>query len=365
MCLLIPGSVFAQASPGGIITDRPSTKRLPLPEYTRPEPPPDFELPPVTPPPTDKPTEGGPRVTIERFRFNGNSVFSDQALETLAAPYLNRPISTVELEEIRHKLTQLYIDKGYINSGAILPRQVFKDGIIDFQIIEGELTDIRVTGQSWLDPDYISDRLYLGAGPPLNNTDLQDRFQLLLTDPLIDSMDGRLLPGFQPGQSILDVKVARARPYQLSITADNYRPPSTGSETVSMDGWVRNLTGFGDFLGVSLSYGEGRFDIDTAASVPINRYDTVLGFRYANTHASVIEEPLDTIDIDNRFRSFEVSLIQPIYRTLERQVILGVRVEARKSRNTLLGRPFSFSLGEENGEKSSTTRIAGGLRKPP
>ena len=53
-------------------------------------------------------------------------------------------IGVSDLEQLRHLLTQHYINQGYINSGALLPKQVFKDGIINFQIIKGELSEIRV-----------------------------------------------------------------------------------------------------------------------------------------------------------------------------------------------------------------------------
>jgi len=200
----------------------------------------------------------------------------------------------------------------------------------------------------------VRDRLELGAGPPLSDQLLQDRFQLVLTDPLIERMDGRLMPGLAPGESLLDIKVTRAKPYALSLSVDNYRPPSTGAEEVRMDGWLRNMTGFGDLLSLSLGYGKERFDIDTGMTLPISRYDTLVGFQYTNRSSSIQEEPLDALDIDNRFRGLEFTLFQPVYRTLERRVNFGARLALRKSRNTLLGRGVPLSLGEENGRSKVT-----------
>lgn len=301
---------------------------------------------------------GGAKIRVKEFKFSGNSVFTNKELKTIASDYLDRPINSADLEQLRHRLTQHYITHGYVNSGAILPKQVFKQGVIQFQVIEGELTEIRVSGAGWLRPEYVSKRLLLGARRPLNNKTLQDSYQLMLTDPLIESMDGRLMPGLEPGQSILDVKVTRARPYQLALSFDNYRPPSIGADAITLDGWVRNLTGFGDFLSASFSNSEGRVGINTHFAIPISAYDTVFDFRFADNRSSVIEQSLDSANIDNEFQSFTFGLTQSVYRSLQNQVILGARLAVRKSENTLLGRPFSFSLGEEDGEsKVSVLRL--------
>lgn len=355
LLFLIVVRVSAQVmSPSGMIGDRPSAERLPLPDYAPIERPPGFTLPPARAIRPKAAAEGEPTLIVRDFRFIGNTVFTDQELQVIAAPFLGRAIGATDLEQLRYHLTKHYIGHGYINSGAILPRQVFKDGIIRFQIIEGELSEIRITGTGGLRPAYVRDRLELGAGPPLNDQVLQDRFQLLLTDPLIERMDGRLMPGLAPGQSILDVNVTRTKPYTLSFSVDNYRPPSTGAKQVRMDGQVRNMTGFGDLLSFYLGYGEERLDIDTGITLPITRYDTLLGFQYANRRSSILEEPLDDLDIDSRFRSFDITLYHPVYHKLEQQFILGARLALRKNTTTLLNRRFSFSSGEENGQSKVT-----------
>lgn len=358
--VFLSGLASAQAfSQEGIITERPSSKRLPLPEFIPDKKPPGFTLPPA---PTKKPKKapnGDPQVVVKGFQFTGNAVFTDEDLHAIAVPFLGRPIDATDLEQLRHRLSQHYIERGYINSGAILPEQVFDDSIIHFWIIEGQLTEIRITGTGRLRPNYVSKRLKQGAGPPLNDKVLQDRYQLILTDPLIERLDGRLMPGLKRGQSILDVEVTPAQSHQLSLSIDNYRPPSIGSEAISLEGWLRNLTGFGDYFGLSLSHSEGRFGIDNNFTIPLSSYDTLLAFRYAKNRASVIEEPLELVNIDNEFRSLEIGLTQPVYRTLAHTVSLGARFTVRKSRNTLLGRGFSFSRGEEEGEsKVSALRLS-------
>ena len=159
LLLMLENVAAFDISPGSVITDRPSSERLPMPGFTPKKPPPGLTLPPAPPLKPIPEQPGETKLVVKEFRFSGNTVFTSQELQTIAKPFLGRAIGVSDLEQLRHLLTQHYISQGYINSGALLPKQVFKDGIINFQIIEGELSEIRVSGTGWLRPDYVRDRL--------------------------------------------------------------------------------------------------------------------------------------------------------------------------------------------------------------
>ena len=323
------------------ITERPSATLPDLPEFT-----PETPVQPLQMPEQDHTdllaSDVTLKIQVKSFRFEGNKVFSDATLQTIAAPYAGRAITISELEELRYRLSQYYVDNGYPNSGAILPDQQFEDGILIIQIVEGRLNEIRISGTERLDADYVRDRLLLGAGPPLNTKDLEERFQLLLEDPLIERMEGRLSPGLTPGESILDLKVERAKPYLLGISSNNYRPPSTGAEQGELFGLLRNLTGYGDTLDFSTSVSAGSVSGSGGFSIPVTRYDTQLFVRGSYSRSEIIEKPLDEVNIKNKFWSIQLGFNQPIYRSLERSFYLGARFEVRKNRNKLDGARFSF-----------------------
>jgi hemolysin activation/secretion protein len=56
-------------------------------------------------------------------------------------------LTTEDLEALRLALTHLYVEHGYITSGAIIPDQTVTDGVITLDLIEGRLHDIEVAGQ--------------------------------------------------------------------------------------------------------------------------------------------------------------------------------------------------------------------------
>jgi hemolysin activation/secretion protein len=87
-------------------------------------------------------------VLVKGFSFRGNTVFSSKQLAAIADPYLkahNGLMSAEDFEAVRNALTMAYINRGYINSGAILPDQTIgPDRIVAYQIVEGRLSAIHL-----------------------------------------------------------------------------------------------------------------------------------------------------------------------------------------------------------------------------
>lgn len=342
----------AQGAPRTQSADRPSARQPERPGYLPDKPADVFTLPPLR---LEGPEAGplaGPRLEIRSYVFEGNTVFSSEALQSIAQPYSGRVVSASEVEELRQKLTRLYIERGYINSGAVIPDGAFSDGILRFRIVEGRLDRIRLKGMERLHDGYVRERL-ARSGAPLNVNALQENFQLLLADPLFSKMDARLLPGGEPGRAILDVDVTRARPYQLSIFANNYRPPSIGQEALGTSGWVRNLTGLGDVLDANFqnsAQGDGGARYGLGWILPMNTRGTQLQVRFDHGRSSVIEEPLKVVDISSTLDSREIGISHPLIEDLRRKFSLSLSYARRDNRTTLLGQPFSFIPGEPSGE---------------
>ncbi|MEW6219667.1 MAG: POTRA domain-containing protein [Thermodesulfobacteriota bacterium] len=329
----------------------PPLARPPLPA-PRPQPPaPGIELPPV-PLPMEGPQRlaGLPRVFLRQIRFEGNTALNDDELGQVALPYLGREITSEDLQDLRLAITQAYVDRGYLNSGAVIPDQEVTDHTIRIRIVEGRLAAITVTGSGRLRPEYIGERLALGAEPPFNIHTLQERFQLLDADPLIATLKGEVLPGIRPGEAELQVEVTPASPFELEIQAANNQAPSVGSERLATRGAFRNVTGWGDTLAATWGRTEGAGDLTAVYALPLSAQGTLIELRYAVTDAAIIEEPFAEIDIESELVSYGATLSHPVLSSLAQRLVLGLTVERRHSETFLLGRPFSFSPGVIDGE---------------
>jgi POTRA domain, ShlB-type len=173
MCIFVEAfAAFAEHSgfdPTGRSGDSPRQFEL-----ADPVPPLEFTLPPLDTPSENEQvsTMSSLRIMGSEIEITGNTVFSRSDLAQIALPYLNRQLAAEDIEALRRALTVHYVERGYINSGTIIPDQTLADGRIIIQIIEGELTRIQVQTSGRFRPGYVENRLWLDGGPPLNIVDL-------------------------------------------------------------------------------------------------------------------------------------------------------------------------------------------------
>ncbi len=358
--LLLAGATVAWAQtpqlPSSVL---PSQQPLPQPEFRKP-PPEQLKLPQVSPADADR-LPRMTRVMVRKIRITGNTVIPDAELEKIAAPFENRELGNIELEELRQQLTARYIKAGYINSGAVLPDQKVSEGVIEIRIVEGKLTRTEIEGTEHFDKAYFSDRIALHAGPPLNLPELEQELQILLRDPLVKSMNAQLVPGERPGEAVLKAKVEEAPRYNLGLVLDNKLSPSLGDVKGTLLGSINNLIGRGDVLEGEFGYAEGiPYDFNLRYRTPINVHDTAIGVHYATTKAEVVESPFNVLDIKSRLESIGAQVSHPVIRTPNKQLVLAGVVERRETKTTLLGVPFSFSPGVNDGKATvSALRLVG------
>jgi len=350
--LLFPAlSVHGQALPTIDFTGKPGEKRPELLEDIQRPTLPTLTLPSPAAPTMDNASPFVKSFFVKKIVVAGSTVFSPEEIARVTAPYENRNLTMEGLESLRRELTLLYVSRGYINSGAVIPDQTVTDGQLALRIVEGKLSQITIEGNRWFGESYLRDRIALGAGVPVNILRLQDRLRLMQQDPRIERIHAELRPGAIPGESELKVRVVEKSPFSVGMAFNNYQSPSIGAETGLFTFADQNLTGHGDVLSFTYGYSRGVNPlIDTWYAAPVNAYDTTLSFRYRNTDQKVVDGVFAPLDIVSKTESFEVALRQPVYRTLSQELTLSLSLQPEEEKTYLLGEPFSFSPGMENGK---------------
>ncbi|PZN84483.1 MAG: hypothetical protein DM484_02780 [Candidatus Methylumidiphilus alinenensis] len=352
LALMTMQSPPALAVGGAESMDRPSAYPPYLPPYAPTQKPEGFTLPPVSPKPSS-PSLSSRKFTVKHIEITGNTVFEAEELNTIAHHYEGREATLAELEELRQTLTRYYIDHGYVNSGAVIPADGFKDGVLHINIVEGKY-EVRVKGEERLRKGYIENRLQGDTEQPLNLQELQDRFQLLLSDPLISRMNGKIMPGASPGYGILDVEVVRARAYHLSLFGNNYRPPSIGAEAIGLDGSLSNLTGLGETLNFMYYHSSGSDRYAGGFTLPLTDWGTTAFFHFDEGDSAVVETPTNKLDIKSQVHNLEGGISHPLINTLRQRLSLGVMLAVRENETSLAGKPYSFVIGEPTGHNQAT-----------
>ncbi|NJN08764.1 MAG: ShlB/FhaC/HecB family hemolysin secretion/activation protein [Richelia sp. RM2_1_2] len=308
---------------------KPPTLPKPPPQL----PPPSELLKPSQPPTT--PEESLPEIsrtfTVKKFEIIGSTVFSPEKFTDLLAEFTNKPITFAQLLAARSKITELYIQQGYITSGAYIPEQTLRDGIVKIQIIEGELEEIQVTGTRRLNPNYIRSRIAKNASTPVNQNRLLESLQLLQINPLVENLSAELSAGSRFGSNILAIKVTEADTFNTQIILDNGRSPSVGSFRRQLQVNEANLLGIGDGISLAYSNTDGSNSIDGSYSLPLNPRNGTLTFNYGKTSADVIEPAFNALDIESASQYYELTFRQPLLQTPNQEFALGITASRRES----------------------------------
>ncbi|WP_414541500.1 ShlB/FhaC/HecB family hemolysin secretion/activation protein [Nostoc sp. CCY0012] len=310
----------------------------------QPLPPPADLFPPAPAPSTPEyqlPENIPQTITVERFEVIGSTVFSAEELAAATAEFIQRPISLAEIFQARTQITELYISKGYITSGAYIPPQTIRSGVIKIQVVEGQLEDIQVTGTQRLDSNYVRSRLAIATSAPLNRQELLAALQLLQLDPLIETLSAELSAGLHPGTSILQVKIQEAKTFSVQAILDNGRSPSVGSFRRRLQLNEANLLGSGDSLSLTYTNTDGSNALDTSYTLPVNPHNGTLTLNWGTAASNVIERPFNILDIQSSSHYYELTFRQPLLQTPTQEFALGVTASRRES-------DISSSLLEQN-----------------
>lgn len=289
-------------------------------------------------------------LVVTELEFVGNTVIDAATLREAAAPYLGRPIDSADLERLRRALTAVYVDAGYVSSGARLPEQDVRDGRLRVEITEGQLAEIRIIGARHYRESVLRRRLARAEGPPVRVADLESALRILAQDPRIARLDARLEPGAEAGRARLFVAVEENDPARGGVAFDNYQSSSVGSYAGYADVAHENPLGFGDRLAGEVSVTEGLYRIAGSYSIPLHASGTEFSFDARYSHAEIVEPALDELDIGNESLSLSARLGQTLYRTPRDWLAAGLSFDVRQSRSTIFGdEGFSFSEGTDFG----------------
>ncbi len=340
----------------------PSPELQPRPTKPLPSqilPPPSELLPPVpTPQQLDAPAGDVPdTIVVQRYVITGSTVFSPEELAAVTQQYTGN-VTLTAIFQARSEITQLYLKKGYITTGAFIPEQSLRDGVVEIQVLEGVVEEIQVVGTRRLNPGYVQSRLALATGAPLNRDRLLQALQLLQQNQLIENLSAELSAGTRPGSNFLTVQVTEADSFSTSLITDNQRSPSVGTDRRQLQVTEANLLGWGDSITLTYTNTDGSNALDASYTLPLSPYNTTLTLAYSTSGSRVIESPFNQLNIDSGSYSYEASLRQPIIQTPTQELALGLAFSRRQSEATLLGRTIPFpSLGADGNGRSVVSAL--------
>ncbi|MEA2100437.1 MAG: ShlB/FhaC/HecB family hemolysin secretion/activation protein [Campylobacterota bacterium] len=297
-------------------------------------------------------------ISQTHFKFDGNELFSDEALQKIVDIHADETLGYTSIESIRLAISKAYISAGYINSGATIPMQNFSSGDVIVRIIEGKLSDINIIESGSLSEDYIGAKVYDIKNTVLNTKILKDKLSLLKLDSMIDKVDAKLVPGDKKGSAKLNLSITTAQEIDAYLFINNHRSPSIGSLNGVLSLSHKNL--FGDAQKLDIDLGltkatdklnetKGARDYNIKLTLPMNSLNLEWHLRANRGVSAVIMEPLADLDIESISTGYEVGVNYTILQNLLSKFTTGLSYNYKDVYTTLLNKSFSLGRGSEDG----------------
>ena len=366
IALFAPSKVLAQSESPEVNDDAsdaiertaPKPDRSLPPSIPQPKPEPNLQAPDV--PQTseclnsDREEYGADAFYVRDVRVEGSTVLQSE-INAEIAKFKRHAVTLEDLVCLRSKITDIYLDNGYITSGAFIPNnQKLDDGVVEIRVVEGDISEIAIAGLKRLREGYVRSRLESATDKPINRQDLEAALQLLLQDPLIERVDAELTASSTTGSNVLLLDIQEADAFFVGIGADNYRSASIGETQLTTGVSHNNLIGFGDRLSTSYSLTEGLDLYSVNYTVPWNALDGTISFSYDNSDSIIVDDEFQDVDIEGDTESFSFGARQPIDKSPNTEFALGFDFDLRRRQTFLNGDPFSFTTGLTDGISNAT-----------
>ncbi|EOW2078304.1 MULTISPECIES: ShlB/FhaC/HecB family hemolysin secretion/activation protein [Vibrio] len=311
-----------------------------------------------------QPIEDTQCINVREIRFSGNTRYSDQVL-TEAAEFKSGCIGLNTINEYLRKISNHYIQAGYITSRAFMTPQDLSSGILLIVIIEGKVEKVLFNGKK---ADFLAMALPSISGTVLNLRDIEQGLDQINRLSRYNAQI-KLLPSARQGYSIVDIQTAEKRLVSVSTGFNNSGQESTGEEQLSvslagenffklLDQWSLRATKSAAFIN-SKDSESLYFGLD----IPLGYWNFSYRTSYSNYTTTFTNKDF-VFDSSGKTNSHDVEFKWLFYRDDVSKSALKTTISHRREKNYILGNVLE--AGSRNVSSASlawdhSTRLGGGF----
>lgn len=269
-------------------------------------------------------------LTLKAVEVEGNSVYSQAALESVYGHQLDKQITLADVYDIAARLTAKYRNEGYILTQVVIPPQTIDGGKVKYRVVEGFVDNVTVEGGAGVDRGALGGfAKKIAASKPLNAKKLE-RYLLLIND--LPGMSARAVLSPSPnviGASDVTIFVER-KAYDGFFQVDNRGTRYLGP--LQMNAGLRLNNMFGLYEGINFQFvtapdGWPDRELDFGAvswSQPVGTEGTRVSVGYSLTST----EPgytLSPFDIKGIARAANIEVMHPFIRSRQQNLFATLR----------------------------------------
>ncbi len=229
-----------------------------------------------TPPPVPEVAKGEnieslpdvePMFVIREVEFGGDTVLSQGELAAVAAPFLGRRLGRNRVNLLLRRVTEAFIEHGYITTRAYLGPQNLASGVLKVNVVAGKVGAFTLNGKPLRPiPDGARPFETDGGGVLTDagtawafGTRVGDVLRLPDLEQGVDQINRlrrnqaelQILPGQSPGESVVAVANRYGDRFFYDLGMDNYGSTQTGKLRYRLGAEADNVIGLQESIGLS------------------------------------------------------------------------------------------------------------------
>lgn len=275
-------------------------------------------------------------VEIQKINIIGMTIFEEDDFEDEKKLYLNKCNGMKSLTNLKNKISNAYIDKGYVTSRAYLKLQDLSDGTIDINVLEGKIEKI-------INQNINTSNLYTTFEDKILN--LKDLEIIVQQAERLHSqnLDLQLLPGSKEGYTVVVItNKSEQNPYYGNLSINNYGSGKTGKYQIYNNFNYENLFDMNDIISLNINSTDNIFKSNNNTlgtslnySIPYNKFVFNFFYNYSNYKQINNDEFGDSFQSDGDNSSYGLDINYSLYHSLKHTLELILSYQNKKTENLL------------------------------
>jgi hemolysin activation/secretion protein len=192
--------------------------------------------------PLAHPAEQAERFDVWEYRVRGNTLLQPAAIEQATYDHLGPGKAMQDIEAARTALEEAYRAAGLPTVLVDVPEQDIGEGIVRFQVTEGRIDRLLVTGSRYFENGWIRRQVpELAAGTVPRLPKVQSELRALNARSPDRSVTPVLRPGRRPGTVEAELKVADELPLHAAAEVNNRNTADTTESRLNLTASYGNL----------------------------------------------------------------------------------------------------------------------------
>lgn len=162
-----------------------------------------------------------------------------------------RGVTLGQIEAVANEITHFYRERGFVLAKAFIPKQRVRDGVVTLTLLLGVLGEVLVKSNAMYDAGLLDSVFDDLLTKPVTNKMVEEGLFIVNSFPGI-RVDGYFEPGYQVGDTRLNINVRNESRYNANLRVDNHGTDESGLYRFYADFQLNNLLGIADYIKVGM-----------------------------------------------------------------------------------------------------------------